>query len=179
MRCAAIGLAVSLFALPAFAGMDNFHAGTAIPGYGKVASVETDMAIPKKAKFKIRFDVTKAGDADAVNRSFDTAARFINMHVENGVPLENINLALVVHGPATLDLAKDERYGAAHEGAANPNAPLIAALAEKGVRIILCGQAAVAHDVAGEDLLPGVEVALSAMTAHALLDAEGYTLNPF
>jgi len=28
-------------------------------------------------------------------------------------------------------------------------------------------------------LLPGVEMALSAMTAHAILQQEGYTLNPF
>jgi hypothetical protein len=30
-----------------------------------------------------------------------------------------------------------------------------------------------------EDLLPGVEMALSAMTAHALLQQQGYTFNPF
>jgi hypothetical protein len=28
-------------------------------------------------------------------------------------------------------------------------------------------------------ILPGVEMALSAMTAHALLLQQGYTLNPF
>jgi len=31
----------------------------------------------------------------------------------------------------------------------------------------------------GVDLLPNVEMALSAMTAHALLQQDGYTLNPF
>jgi hypothetical protein len=34
-------------------------------------------------------------------------------------------------------------------------------------------------DVATDDLLPGVEMALSAMTAHALLQNSGFTLNPF
>ena len=33
--------------------------------------------------------------------------------------------------------------------------------------------------VANEDLLPGIEVGLSAMTAHALLQQQGYTVNPF
>ena len=35
------------------------------------------------------------------------------------------------------------------------------------------------RDMTAEDLLSGVEVALSAMTAHAQLQADGYTINPF
>jgi len=52
-------------------------------------------------------------------------------------------------------------------------------LTDKGVRVILCGQTAAYYDISNDDLLPGVEMALSAMTAHALLQQEGYTLNPF
>jgi len=37
----------------------------------------------------------------------------------------------------------------------------------------------VAFDVGKDDLLPGVERVLSAMTLHALLQQQGYTLNPF
>ena len=36
-----------------------------------------------------------------------------------------------------------------------------------------------AHGVAKADLIPGVELALSAMTAHAQLQQAGYTVNPF
>jgi intracellular sulfur oxidation DsrE/DsrF family protein len=43
----------------------------------------------------------------------------------------------------------------------------------------VCGQSAAFNDVTNEDLLPGVHMALSAMTAHAQLQQEGYTLNPF
>ena len=59
------------------------------------------------------------------------------------------------------------------------SAGLIAALTGQGVRIIVCGQSAVYYEVATDDLLPGVEMALSAMTAHAVLQQQGYTLNPF
>ena len=45
--------------------------------------------------------------------------------------------------------------------------------------IQLCGQTAVARDISADDLLPGVTMALSAMTAHAQLQQAGYTLNPF
>ena len=38
---------------------------------------------------------------------------------------------------------------------------------------------AAAYGVAKGDLIPGVELALSAMTAHAQLQQAGYTVNPF
>ena len=47
------------------------------------------------------------------------------------------------------------------------------------VRVILCGQSAAAYDVKNDELVNGVEVELSAMTAHALLQQKGYTMNPF
>ena len=56
---------------------------------------------------------------------------------------------------------------------------MLAALMDKGVRFIVCGQSAAYYDVTNDGLLPGVEMALSAMTAHAVLDTEGYALNPF
>ncbi|VVS99449.1 hypothetical protein ERY430_40383 [Erythrobacter sp. EC-HK427] len=36
-----------------------------------------------------------------------------------------------------------------------------------------------AQGVEHDDLIEGVEMALSAMTAHALLQQQGYTINPF
>jgi intracellular sulfur oxidation DsrE/DsrF family protein len=49
----------------------------------------------------------------------------------------------------------------------------------KGVRFIVCGQAANAMGVKKVDLLPGVELAISASSAHAVLQAQGYSINPF
>jgi intracellular sulfur oxidation DsrE/DsrF family protein len=56
---------------------------------------------------------------------------------------------------------------------------LVEALLEADVRFILCGQSAAAYGIKPEDLIPGVEMSLSAMTAHALLQANGFTANPF
>jgi intracellular sulfur oxidation DsrE/DsrF family protein len=47
------------------------------------------------------------------------------------------------------------------------------------VRIVLCGQAAAAYEIDIKQLVEGVEIELSAMTAHALLQQDGYTINPF
>lgn len=178
MRCISMVFALVALACPAFADQSAFHAGPEIPEYGRIASVDSDFAIPKKAMLKVRFDVSNAAAPGELNRGLESAARFINMHVESGVPLKNIDLAIVVHGGATKDLTHKERYEV-DTGVANASAPLIAALLEKNVKVYVCGQSAAFHGVAKDDLLPGVKMALSAMTAHALLDAEGYSLNPF
>ena len=66
-------------------------------------------------------------------------------------------------------------YGRDKESA---NAALIADLIAHNVDIYVCGQSAAHYEVNASDLLPNVQLALSAMTAHALLQQRGYTLNP-
>ena len=121
------------------------------------------------AVFRHSFDVSKRAEDGELNRTLVSAARFINMHARAGVEAEHIELAVVVHGTAVHDVSGD----------ASGSADLVAALIERGVKIIVCGQSAAYYDVETGDLLPGVEMALSAMTVHALLQQQGYTLNPF
>jgi intracellular sulfur oxidation DsrE/DsrF family protein len=91
------------------------------------------------------------------------------MHARVGIPIGNIQVAEVVHGTAVKETADE----------LSSSAGIVAALTAQGVRIIVCGQSAANRGVATDDLLPGVEMALSAMTAHAVLQQQGYTLNPF
>lgn len=156
-----------------------FSTGPVFETMGPVADIDADMTIPKRAKFSIAFDTAKPGDTGQTNRTLVTAARFMNMHVKAGVSQKNIKLAVIVHGKASFDLIQDVYYAKTYEGAENPNVLPIKALTDEGVRIILCGQSAAYHGITKEELLPGVEMALSAMTAHALLQQNGYTLNPF
>ncbi|MEE9347759.1 MAG: DsrE family protein, partial [Robiginitomaculum sp.] len=88
-------------------------------------------------------------------------------------------VALVVHGGAAHDLTIASHYAGKYDGAENVNASVIKALSGAGVEIYLCGQTAAYHDIENNELLPGVQMSLSAMTAHALLQQQGYTLNPF
>ena len=162
-------IVIALFSTPVLAGEEAFKPGAAIPDYGKIAEVPGATAIPSDAAFKIRFDVSKPAETDKINRNLDSAARFINMHAAAGVPLEQINLALIIHGAAVKNMTRADET----------NAALIKALSERGVKFYVCGQSAAWYGVKTEDLSPGVEMSLSAMTAHALLDAEGYALNPF
>ncbi len=173
----------SLIALPAPAQNAHFHSGAAIPNFGKIADVASDTPIQRGTIFKVAFDNSTRAERGKLNRTLDAAARFINMHAAAGVPVQDIHLALVFHGQSLFDLTSPVAYarsaGDADKAVINANAPLIATLIAHGVEIYACGQSAATLEVAKADLLPGVKMSLSAMTAHALLQNRGYTLNPF
>ncbi len=162
----------------AMAGADKFTAGPVIKDYGKHANVLQDLVLNKTAKFKLVFDISEQGKVGVINRKIETLARFINMHVANGIAPENIHLALVVHGKAGFDLIKTKLYQEKFQHN-NANAELLVQLMENRVEVYLCGQSAAYYDISNEMLQPGIKMALSAMTAHAVLQSEGYQLNPF
>ncbi|MGK0372901.1 MAG: hypothetical protein ACJAW1_003169, partial [Glaciecola sp.] len=114
--------------------MSDYKEGSIISGFGKYAPVESS-SVGVSTILKVAFDVGKAAKTGEVNRRFDSLARFINMHVASGVPLENIELALVVHGKASLDLLDNKTYQKAYN-VDNANKPLIEALLKNNVRVI-------------------------------------------
>ena len=101
------------------------------------------------------------------------------MHVDAGHPQENIKVAIVVHGSTSIDVSQDAYYTTKHDGAKNANADVIAALIKEGVDIYICGQSAAFRGVTRDNILPGIKFSLSAMTAHAMLQKEGYSLIPW
>ena len=167
--------------------MSAFKTGPVFADFGPHAPVQGMGAVPADTEFAIAFDVAAPAEKGQRNRGFESAARFINMHVAAGVDPENIRIAVVVHGKASMDLLDDPAWAArqpasadgGEEAADNPSAAMIRALMDAGVRFILCGQSGAAQGIKQEELIPGVETALSAMTAHALLQQRGYTVNPF
>jgi len=179
MKFAVLIPAFALLSAPALAGPEAFHPGEVITEFGPVATIDIEMPIPEGTQFHVAFDVAEEADAGELNRTLVSAARFINMQAEAGVDPADIHLAVVVHGSASRDMTVQSFYGGVHEGAENANAALIEVLSAHGVQIYVCGQSAAYYDVTNESLLPGVTMALSAMTAHALLQQDGYTLNPF
>tara|TARA_R110002096_G_scaffold67968_8_gene164314 strand:- start:796 stop:1335 length:540 start_codon:yes stop_codon:yes gene_type:complete len=159
-----------------WAAPEDFVTGPLIEAYGAVAAVDYEMPIPEGTVFRVAFDVSTPAELGELNSNLVSAARFLDMHVAAGVDPEDLHLAIVVHGGAVQDVSSDTHFTPGVEPA---NADLVATLLAHGVRIYVCGQSAAYHDVSVEDLLPGVTMALSAMTAHALLQQDGYTLNPF
>ena len=175
--CAALAAS---FLLPSatFAGPDDFATGPLIEGFGRITRVDMDMPIPEGTEFRVAFDLADQADAGSLNRGLSSIARFLNMHVAHGVPVENLHLAVVVHGGAVQDVTSNAHYSSVM-ASSNANLALIDALLAHGVEIYVCGQSAAFQDVTNDDLHTGVTMALSAMTAHALLQQDGYTLNPF
>ncbi len=154
--------------------------GPAIEKYGATFEVPGAVLVPSpEVEYKVKFDVASAaGDASAVNPALDTVARFVNMHVRAGVPHDRVKAAVILHGGAARDALGDAGYRARH-GAANPNLPLLEALDRAGVRVYVCGQSVASQGFTWDELAPVAKLALSAMTAHAVLEREGYTTNPF
>ncbi len=129
--------------------------------------------------YKVSMDVSRTGDfPEDLNRSVESAARFLNMHARNGIKPGNIEFALIVHGAATRDLLTDAAYRARYDET-NPNTRLLQELHAAGVRIYLCSQSAAFMRFDYDDFNPAVTMAVSAMTAHVRLQQEGYTLIPF
>lgn len=162
----------------------SFYANAAAPEYAQLPEhggnylVEEALPIPTDTVFKIAFDVARQAEPGKLSGQINSLARFINMHVRSGVPIENIQLALVVHGGASQDLLANAYYQDEFN-TDNKNAPLLSALMNNNTRVYVCGQSAMHYGVSKDKLVDGVQMSLSAMTQHALLQQQGYTLNPF
>lgn len=154
--------------------------GPVIADYGPVYTVPNPgLATPMLQELKIRFDVSRTGpDVKTLSPALETAARFLNMHAKAGVSLERLKVAVVLHGEAAKDVLTNDAYRKRH-GIDNPNLPLLVELKQAGVRLYLCGQSAGSRGIGANDVAAPVQMALSAMTAHLVLNHEGYVLNPF
>jgi len=173
-------IAASLLLLSAstIAAPDDFTKGPVFKEYGENAPIKNALLDPASQRFKVVFDISEQNQSGGVNRQFNSVARFINMHVRAGVAEENIDVAMVVHGKASFDLMNDKAHETKFEEP-NINTELINLLSKFGVKVFICGQSASYHGLSLDKLNTHVEMSLSAMTANALLQQRGYTLNPF
>lgn len=153
--------------------------GPVVPGFGGVFDVpDPALVAPEDQDLKLRFDVRVGPDAGELNMGFDTVARFLNMHARAGVPRERVKAALIIHGTAGKDTLVNEAYRKRY-GRDNPNLALLDELKAAGVRIYLCGQTSVGRNLPRAEVTKAAAIAFSAMTAHLVLEREGYVLNPF
>lgn len=180
MRKLFLTLGVLCIAFQAAQGQTKPIAGTAIKDFGKFFPVENpSFKTNLTQNFKVVIDMQDASPkADELHPLLNTAARYLNMHTWAGIPLENLQVALVVHGGGSDAILTDEAYQAKH-GMANPNTLLIEQLSQAGVQLILCGQTAGARGITDQNKNAHVQVALSALTALIQLQNQGYQLIEF
>ena len=154
--------------------------GPVFTDYGPVFKI-TDLTTPvaKDFKYKLLYDIGKAADSeDKLNKGIESVARFINMHVMHGTKIEDIEIAVVLHGKATRDGLTHKAYEDKYL-LENPTLDLIEQLSAKGVKFYQCGQSAYYQKITAKDLSPQVSMSLSAMTMLAELQADGFQIIPW
>ena len=166
---------VAMMAIPSAALSQAASDVIAREGASKVVPAPT-FPPSKDLIYRIAWGVNVGPDsAHGVVPGFRSAANFLVVGNANGVPRANVRQAIVVWGTATHSLLKNEAYRALKK-TDNASAPLLQALHDAGVEIIVCGEALLNRNIARADLLPFVKIAPNATMALATLHAQGYAI---
>ena len=176
--CGVTALAsVLLLATPAGAQntRDDLHDGPLIEGFGHHVDLpDANFKTRTDQVYQVAFEVVQPlGRPEQVHMRLEAAARFMNMHAHAGVPKENLQMKLILHGGGTQAAMTNEAYRERHH-VDNPNLPLLQALADAGVEIFLCEQSRILNGLDPDEVAAPVKSALSAMTAVVNLQADGY-----
>ncbi len=148
-----------------------------VSGYGGVV-VRTNAKEQPRTGAQVMFDVTADAKPAEVNQGLERAARLLNLYGAAGLRADDLKVAIVVHGEATKSVLKDSAYGAVVGSDENPNLPLIRALREAGVEVLVCGQALNRKGFADADVTEGVSIATSALTAVINRQSDGFSVLP-
>jgi len=151
-----------------------------IKEYGGIYPIPEATVTPDpNQEYKIIIDVYGGADNKTeIDRALNNVARMLNLHAVGGVPAEQMDVVLAVHGQSTYSSLTDEAYRAQF-GTENPNVGLIKALKDAGVRIALCGQSMRGRGFQSDQLLEEIEVATSMLTTVTHYQNLGYTLLKF
>jgi intracellular sulfur oxidation DsrE/DsrF family protein len=180
MKYFLLSLYISICYSAGYSQITQTKAGPVINEYGQVFTVnDADLLLDKDQKYKVIFDVyTDDKKPSNINPLINTVARFMNMHGQNGVPEQNMDLVIVLHGAATKDALSDTAFNKSYKRN-NPNSGLMAALKNKNVKIYVCGQSLLSKGYNNEDVSEDVQVSLSALTALVKYQTDGYQLINF
>ena len=140
--------------------------------------IDRDVPLREGQKYRVVYElIGYPGEKTDVNRPLSVVARFMNMHGKSGVPLENLDVAVVVHGQTLLAMLNDDAYEEMFD-VKNPSLTLINDLAAAGVQFYVCGQSLGFRGLDKSVLAEPVKVGLSAMTMLVTLQSDGYSLLP-
>lgn len=154
--------------------------GKIVKNFGETFDVESlDIKTNTSEDFKVIFDVSQSSnDKSVINKYIVTAARFLNMHANEGMKKGHLKVAMTIHGSAWQDVLNNETYKEKY-GVDNPNLKLINELSKAGAEIIICGQTAEFRGITKDNANPNVKFALSAMTALIQYQNNDYTFIKF
>lgn len=147
-----------------------------LPGYPVAIDVQDARERPDtNLDYKVVFDLNGGiPRTDGLSEGLLTVARFVNTLAQSGVPAEHRHVVAVIHDWATPIVMNDVAFASRNEGRLNPNRDLIRSLKAAGVDLRVCGQAMLASDIASGEVLPEIQIDLSAITTFATLQLRGY-----
>ncbi|WP_456376508.1 DsrE family protein [Lutibacter sp.] len=154
--------------------------GPIIENYGKVYSVENpDLLLKRDTEYRVIFDIfTDKSKENTVNPLLNTVARYLNMHAQQGISLNNMKTVVILHGAATKSTINAISYQKKYN-TNNPNTEIMEALKKANVEIYVCGQSYVANGFTIPEKSPNVKLALSALTVLVEYQSNGYQIINF
>ena len=166
---------LALLALLAFGAGRALAQQLPVPAAGLPGYVTGAQEVPDPGLvYKVVFDVASTAPADKVHPNLIRAARYLNTLSEYGVPPIRRQLTIVLREGAAVCALKDAAFAARNHGHSNPNTALIAALQQAGVSVRVDGQSLLEQHINPGDLLPAVQVDLSALSTLINLQLHGY-----
>lgn len=165
---------VFLFTLNFLFAQDREAQFPVVKEFGGVYKIDDAVEIPQSDNMKIIVELVN-GPEDWKEQSFyvNNIARLMNLHGVAGIAPENLEVIVIVHGPAVLTLLNHAEYRKEFKRK-NPNLPLYDALTIAGARIVVCGQSLLFQEIEEGHLYENTEIALSALTTISGRVQEGY-----
>jgi intracellular sulfur oxidation DsrE/DsrF family protein len=152
-----------------------------VKGFGGIYEIDNvveQLEAGKKVKIVVEL---VSGNETPEEYSFwvNNIARLMNLHGIEGVSSSNLDVKVIVHGPAVFDLLSHGNYFEKYKIPKNPNIEAWEALDEAGADIIICGQSLIARELGRNEIWSKTLVATSALTTITKNVADGYVLIKF
>ena len=153
------------------------YSNPAIAKYGKVVRLPNAVQQPREGS-RIVVDVTKGGETDKLNPALEKVSRFVNIYAGAGKEPAKVDIAVVLHGDATLTILNSDAYSTRFKTKGNPNLECLGELHEAGVKILVCGQSLIGKGAQTDEVIELANVAVSALTSLVNLQADGFAYVP-
>ncbi len=131
-----------------------------------------------RAGAQVVFDATANAQPADVNKGLDRVARLLNLYGVSGRKPQDVKITIVLHGEATKSVLNDSAYQARFQTEQNPNLPLIRALQQVGVEVLVCGQALNYKGFPDAEVAAGIPIAAAALTVVINRQMDGYAYFP-
>lgn len=145
--------------------------------HGRVVQLSNAIEQPR-AGSKICVDITSGGSPNEINSAIRKVARFVNIYAGAGQKPATVQIAVVLHGDATLCALNSKAYAKKFQTPDNPNIGLLKVLKKYGVEFCVCGQSLASKGFSAQDVTPEVNVAVSALTAIVNRQIDGFAYVP-